>query len=161
MLTYYFVWQGKYGWMFNMKAKLHTFLLGILGIFLCACAGSPSPDRFLANKQTYMLSLGNPPAYVEGYIDGCACGRLQAGDRRFSYRKNSLRFDKDALYAKGWQDGEINCRNEVLLEQVEAEQNKNSSFMPQSIDAERQRRVEAASQSQDAEMKEIWEKLKK
>lgn len=142
-----------------MKVNLHIVWLSMLGL-LTACTGM-SPDRYLANKQAFMVNQGNPPAYVEGYVDGCSCGRLQAGDRRFKYCRDSLRFDKDALYAKGWQDGEINCRNDVLREQVEAAQNKDRMALPNDIDEERRRRVEAESRAADQEAHEIWEELKK
>lgn len=88
-------------------------------VFLVGCTGLSS-ERYLANKQTFMLSQGFPPAYVAGYADGCSAGRRLAGDTNFVFRKNNTRFDRDALYARGWQEGQINCRNEAQEEIIRA-----------------------------------------
>jgi hypothetical protein len=143
-----------------MKAKLHFLVIGTLGLVM-GCTGLSS-DRYLQNKQSFMINQGNPPSYVEGYIDGCSAGRRLGGDKRFVYRKDSVRFDKDALYSRGWQEGQINCRNEVLAEdQHMLSTNKKEAPKTQNIDDERQKRVEAESRAAEAEMREIWEELKK
>ena len=107
-----------------------------------------------------MLNQGNPPAYVAGYVDGCASGRRLGGDRRFSYRKNNTRFDKDALYARGWQEAQINCRNETLTE---------GEFLtyenpPDAASKRAKPKTEALSEADrkaEEEMRIIWEELKK
>lgn len=143
-----------------MKVNLHFWGLGIC-IFLSGCAGL-SPSRYLSNKQTFMVNQGNPPSYVDGYVDGCSSGRRLGGDKRFVYRKNSSRFDKEALYATGWQQGQINCRNEILSEaQIEPKSNKKTKTPTNSIELERQKRVEAESKAAEAELHEMWEELKK
>ncbi len=146
-----------------MKFNLHIFVAAII-VLLSGCTGL-SPDRYLSNKQTFMLNQGNPPAYVLGYIEGCSSGRRLAGDKRFAYRKNTIRFDKDALYARGWQEAQINCRNESLAEALKVPAvNGRKDSDPSSantIEAQRHRRVEAESRAAEAEMREIWEELKK
>ena len=144
-----------------MKVKSHILMIGTL-VLVAGCTGL-SPDRYLVNKQSFMIGQGNPPAYVEGYIDGCSSGRRLGGDKKFVYRKNNARFEKDALYARGWQEGQINCRNEVLSEQLGicTEEDPQSRPPEGSVEAERYRRVEAESRAAKAEMHEIWEELRK
>jgi len=161
-----------------MKVKLQILISLLFGL-LSACTGL-DPERYLSNKQSFMINQGNPPSYAEGYIDGCSAGRRLAGDKHFIYRKNATRFDKEALYAKGWQDGQINCRNEVLEEEqfflkekIEALSAKTPTHSKahikaaahhekiSEIDAERQKRIEAESRAAETEMHEIWEELKK
>lgn len=143
-----------------MKVKLHILGLGLLGI-LVGCTGL-SPDRYLFNKQSYMLSQGNPPAYVTGYIDGCSAGRRLAGDNRFVYRKNNTRFDKDALYARGWQEGQINCRNEALAEEIKSLRNsqrrEESASKNPTVDEQRGKEDERAAEE---EIRALWEELRK
>lgn len=141
-----------------MRVKRHFLSLTLL-LLLVGCTGL-NPDRYLANKQTYMLSQGNPPSYVAGYIDGCSAGRRLAGDKAFAYRKNNARFDTDALYARGWQEGQINCRNEVLIESSDPERGAVLTPPPGSPVAEPfptnpQKRAE------EMEMQQMWEELKK
>lgn len=145
-----------------MKVRLRFFKLAVLG-FVAGCTGL-SPERFLANKQEFMISQGNPPTYVAGYIDGCSSGRRLAGDKGFVYRKNNTRFEKDALYARGWQEGQINCRNEALEEAVRSASANGTEMVvttkvpePESMAPP----VDAKSRAEEIEMRQIWEELKK
>lgn len=141
----------------TMKVKKLIFLIGTLGS-LVGCTGL-SPDRYLANKHSFMIGRGDPPAYVSGYVDGCSSGRRLAGEKRFVYRKNELRFEKDALYARGWQEGQINCRNEVLSQGLGMR--SDDDHIGQTVKEDRKRRMESEDRSVDAEMREIWEALRK
>lgn len=151
-----------------MRVNLQILCVGAL-LCLTACKGFTglNPERYLFNKQTFMLNQGDPPTYVAGYIEGCSAGRRLGGDKRFVYRKNNARFEKDALYARGWQEGQINCRNEAITDVPNhASGKKNPSKQEvedpkKAIDAERQRRVAAESRAAEVEMREIWEELKK
>jgi len=136
-----------------MKARLHILL--ILVPFIAACTGGSV--RYLTERRSVMLSKGNPPAYVDGYVDGCSSGKRMGGDKHFPYRKDVSRAERDALYARGWQEGQITCRNETL---GEIRQKERSSFYS-SLDEERRRRVEQESRAAEAQMHEIWEELKK
>jgi len=142
-----------------MKVKFQIILLSILG-FLSGCAGL-NADRYLTNKQEYMMSQGNPPSYVAGYVDGCSSGRRLGGDKRFVYRKNGTRFDKEALYARGWEEGQISCRNEALAEDQVLSQRGSSSGLARSADQERHRRLELEESEAEAQMREMWEEMKK
>jgi len=139
-----------------MKAILQIFVLGMVGL-LCGCSGL-SADRYLANKQEFMLKQNMPHSYVCGYIDGCSSGRRLAEDKRFSFRKDSHRAEKDALYARGWQEGQINCKNELLMEQQREQRLQEASS---NVDEARHQRVKAESVAAEKEMQEIWDELKK
>lgn len=121
---------------------------------LTGCSGVTT-DRFLSYKHEDLAKQGKPPAYIEGYVDGCSSGMRMGGDTHFDYRKDVQRAERDALYAKGWDDGQICCRNEAILEKQRQEEIKREGY---DLTAERQRRSDAAN---DAEMREIWEQLKK
>ena len=165
-----------------MKVRLHFFAsvlkggllpisqclgIGIIG-FLVGCTGL-SPDRYLFNKQSFMLSEGHPPAYVAGYVDGCSAGRRLGGDNRFVYRKNNARFDKDALYAQGWQEGQINCRNEALTEDIQPvprhhgteKQSKSSQSGEKMLEVETKKVVDEENRAAEEEMRKIWDELRK
>jgi len=47
---------------------------------------------------------GFPPAFRDGYADGCNSARLLVGVKR-----NEERFKSDSLYAQGWRDGNDVC----------------------------------------------------
>lgn len=136
-----------------MKAKLHILL--VLSLLLAACTGGSV--RYLTERRSIMLGKGNPPAYVDGYVDGCSSGRRMGGDKHFPYRKDVSRAARDALYSRGWIEGQIACRNETL---GEMRQKERSSFYS-SLDEERRRRVERESHAAEAQMHEIWEELRK
>ena len=139
-----------------MKAKFLYLVIGFLVLVGCA-----SGTKYLEYKHSFLLGQGKPPAYVDGYIDGCSTGRRMAGENQFSYRKDAERMEKDALYARGWQDGQITCRNEALIEQQQAHQAQNYGSRSASIDEERNRRMAVECKAAEAEMREIWEELKK
>jgi hypothetical protein len=141
----------------SLKAMLQTLILGSLGL-LCGCAGL-SADRYLENKRDFMIKQDTPPAYVAGYIDGCSSGRRLGTDKRFSYRKDTVRNERDALYARGWQEGHIHCRNEVLIEQQQRP--NGNAAATQNIEEARNQRVQAESRAAETEIQEIWDELKK
>lgn len=146
-----------------MKTKLlvvSNFAILAMTILLVGC--SSSADRYLANKHTFMLGQSKPPSYVDGYIDGCSAGKRLAGDQDFKYKQDAARMDRDALYSRGWQDGQIYCRNEILIEQQRAaEERCKESNVITDINEERNRRVAKESRAAESEMREIWEELKK
>lgn len=79
-----------------------SWSVAALTLMLAACAGvgTPSPQR----APNVNLS-GYPPAFREGYLDGCETGRALIG-----IRKDERRFTSDALYAQGWRDGFDICK---------------------------------------------------
>lgn len=62
-----------------------------LGI-LAACASQPGPGPVNVNLN------GFPPAFKEGYADGCSSAMG-------SYARNDKRFRSDPQYGQGWRDG--------------------------------------------------------
>jgi len=56
-----------------------------------------------STRPTYNLA-GYPPAFKDGYIDGCETAK------KTSYgSKNKQRFSKDSQYRNGWKDGFDMC----------------------------------------------------
>jgi hypothetical protein len=68
--------------------------LGLIAAALtgAACTSGKSPT-------TVNLS-GFPPAFREGYADGCRSAKPGAFKRR-----NEIRYGQDSQYASGWRDG--------------------------------------------------------
>ncbi|OGA13853.1 MAG: hypothetical protein A3H32_13185 [Betaproteobacteria bacterium RIFCSPLOWO2_02_FULL_63_19] len=63
---------------------------------LAACVLQPESQRANVNLS------GFPPAFREGYSDGCA----SAGGR---YARDETRFKYDQHYSQGWSDGRAIC----------------------------------------------------
>jgi hypothetical protein len=88
----------------------------MLGLLLLAagCATAPGmtsppepykgPPRAEAPRPKYNLA-GYPPAFRDGYIDGCETAK----ESDFA-RKDGARFTSDAQYKTGWQDGNAICK---------------------------------------------------
>lgn len=150
-----------------MKLKLTSFIILCLNIALSlglvGCAPGLNADRYLTNLKEYMGNEGKPQAYIDGYVDGCSTGRRMAGDKKFCYRRNHIRADRDALYARGWQDGQICCRNEYIAEKQKEEQERNESkgFFGFSLEEQRQQKMEKETKGNETELREIWDLLKK
>jgi len=69
----------------------------LLACLVSACAPQPPPPK-------YNLT-GFPPAFRDGYDDGCRSAKPGALKRR-----QETRFKNDAQYASGWRDGYDICR---------------------------------------------------
>jgi len=63
---------------------------------LAACALQPGAGPANVNLNGY------PPAFKEGYADGCASAMG-------SYMRSDKRFRSDAQYGQGWRDGRDIC----------------------------------------------------
>jgi hypothetical protein len=65
-----------------------------------------APPSATPQKSMPPLNLsGYPPAFKEGFKDGC-------DSFRGNYRRDTARFNADANYATGWQDGFSICRRQ-------------------------------------------------
>jgi hypothetical protein len=62
------------------------------------------PPRTEAPRPKYNLA-GYPPAFRDGYIDGCETAK----ESGFA-RKDATRFAADAQYQSGWKDGNSICK---------------------------------------------------
>jgi len=135
-----------------MKVNLYFLAMAqivALMLTLTGCStGAGSAKVYLADKATVLLGKGNPPSYVDGYIDGCSSGKRMGGDKRFTYKKDIERAEREALYARGWQEGQITCQNETLAEDYYRQSER--SGMCADLDMARQRRVEAESRAKQS-----------
>ncbi|KQW18657.1 hypothetical protein MRBLPD1_001951 [Pseudomonas brassicacearum] len=57
-----------------------------------------------------LIARGYPPAFADGYDDGCSSGRQAAGVITGQFRKDVPRYLKDPRYAEGWSDGFRQCQ---------------------------------------------------
>ena len=57
-----------------------------------------------------LLAKGYPPAFADGFDDGCSSGRQAAGVITGTFRKDVPRYLKDRAYAEGWEDGFRQCK---------------------------------------------------
>jgi hypothetical protein len=60
-----------------------------------------------------LIERGFPPAYAEGYADGCSSGREAGGGLFDETRKNMTRYGADREYTQGWDNGFQQCRREM------------------------------------------------
>jgi hypothetical protein len=60
-----------------------------------------------------MIERGFPPAYAEGFADGCASGKEAAGGWFVQARKDTRRYGADGQYTAGWDDGFEECRRDM------------------------------------------------
>lgn len=58
-----------------------------------------------------MIEQGYPPAYADGYGDGCSSGRQAAGLMVGDFRKNVPRYLAERQYETGWDDGFRQCQS--------------------------------------------------
>ena len=52
-----------------------------------------------------------PPAYREGYADGCAYGRAEGANAKSLPARDEQRLQSDTGYANGWYDAREACRD--------------------------------------------------
>lgn len=80
----------------NLMRSHVLLVVAVLAIGLTGCA----PKRTTPN-----VNLGGyPPAFREGYLDGCNSARSAIGEVR-----DEARFASDSMYAAGWRDGNDIC----------------------------------------------------
>lgn len=81
-----------------MNTKI-TVIVSALSLSLAACATEyKTPD--------------GPPAYKQGYADGCASGNVAGGNGFAKFTKDAPRYDRDSLYKQGWDDGMTTCKGQ-------------------------------------------------
>jgi hypothetical protein len=66
---------------------------------------------FLTSCATYVPP--GPPAYQDGWRDGCPSGESAAGYIYSSWQKNVERFQVYSLYAMGWNDAYDKCKTSM------------------------------------------------
>jgi hypothetical protein len=70
---------------------------------MSACV-SPQPQSPSQSEQPDYNLAGYPPAFRDGYVDGCDSTRQPASTVR-----DENRFKTDSTYATGWRDGFDMC----------------------------------------------------
>ena len=73
-----------------------TLLIAAVVLSACAAPKPPPPKVNLA---------GFPPAFRDGYADGCQSAKPGAAKRQ-----DDARFSHDSQYTQGWRDGYDICR---------------------------------------------------
>jgi hypothetical protein len=93
------------------------------------CAGVLSLLMLITGCQTThedLIAKGYPPAFADGFDDGCSSGRQAAGAITGEFRKNVPRYLKDKNYAEGWSDGFRQCQ--AMRESQDRESYRNSHW---------------------------------
>ncbi|KPG92747.1 MULTISPECIES: hypothetical protein [unclassified Pseudomonas] len=93
------------------------------------CAGLLGVVLLLGGCQTThedLIAKGYPPAFADGFDDGCVSGRQAAGSISGEFRKNVPRYLKDKQYADGWTDGFRQCQ--AMLENKGREEYRNEHW---------------------------------
>lgn len=87
------------------RGRLMALALPCLAGLLAACATD------LVNPQ---IPPPGPPAFEEGYVDGCYSGFTDAGRDGYqqSYRKDTVRYARETDYKQGWGQGYAACFEE-------------------------------------------------
>lgn len=75
-----------------------------------------------------MLQDGYPPAYADGFQDGCSSGREAAELTVGRFRKNVPRYLAERQYETGWDDGFRQCEDMQASHDQRAER---ASFLDQ------------------------------
>lgn len=65
----------------------------------------------------YLLRQGYPPAYADGFRDGCSSGREAAGSISGGFQKQVPRYLADHQYEGGWDDGFRQCKDMAATEE--------------------------------------------
>ena len=65
------------------------------------------------SQRDALIASGAPPAYAEGYQDGCWSGDAAAGGLFTEPTKDVNRYTADAEYTKGWDDGFAKCQRDM------------------------------------------------
>lgn len=128
-----------------MKVRNLSFCVGmaVLTVSLVSC-GAGKKQLTLAEQRDSLIMQGNTTVYADGYVNGCASGKHDAGDKRFSFVKDGKRFQNEDNYAAGWEHGYGNCHQESELAMKQKSKPKKAKAM-----------------SNEERKRMIWEGLKK
>lgn len=78
------------------------WVAALLALGLAGCA-STMLDHFVGR-------VDGPPAFQQGYRDGCASGMSAAGMAQMHFTKDVGRTNAEPLYGQGWEDGFRVCK---------------------------------------------------
>jgi hypothetical protein len=91
--------------------RLETTLAALVAALALAACGS---------VEEALIEQGLPPAYAEGYADGCASGEEAAGGLFAAARKDASRHGSDDQYTQGWNKGFEECRRDMAAMVLDA-----------------------------------------
>ena len=106
--------------------------MGMLIVLLAGCE----------TTQQDLLAKGYPPAFADGFDDGCSSGRQAAGVITGEFKKNVPRYLKDSTYAQGWDDGFRQCQ--AMRENQDREQYQDRHWDERERDWQHEKDVDAA-----------------
>lgn len=86
----------------DVKRLALLVVFGMLG----GCASTATTTITPQPAKPSVNLAGFPPAFKEGYSDGCASVRALVGSK-----KDETRFKSDPQYAQGWRDGYDVCKH--------------------------------------------------
>jgi hypothetical protein len=83
-------------------------------IVLAVAAAGAAALAACTSVQESLVERGYPPAYAQGYDDGCASGDAAGGGLFAEPQKDESRYAASAgEYAKGWDAGYAKCLNDT------------------------------------------------
>lgn len=90
--------------------------LMLLGFTGCATYGYGPAVAGYTSLDEVNRAVGDhqPVEYRVGYMEGCDSGHVSAGKAGFTFKKDQARFEKDALYQRGWEDGYVRCKDRYV-----------------------------------------------
>lgn len=150
-----------------LKVKL-LFWVALLAIMGCA----PAPEEHIYRVHRGQVKAGMDSAYAQGYADGCSSAWYLEGFREYPFRKNAVRTQHDAQYARGWREGHRVCLAEAKQEASKNRHGSRRFFLRNSSSSEdyegpgpaRYKREEIRPDDEDiyrSEQEAIWEELRK
>jgi DNA-binding transcriptional regulator of glucitol operon len=84
----------------SRRKDMRQTLLILLVTLLAAC-----------QSKNLREAQGQPPAYQDGYHQGCDSGYVAAGNDSYQFRKDVKRFAQENYYQQGWTDGYNSCKS--------------------------------------------------
>ena len=84
-----------------MKTSLVLMMMAVLASACSNLGEDRSQERF----------SGRPPAYRDGYADGCKTAKATATGSNGKLSRDQNRYQSDSSYANGWSDGYESCRD--------------------------------------------------
>jgi len=113
-----------------MSRKIVLTAMSSFALLLTACQPF-NPNEYLMRQRNNILLQGNSASYADGYTDGCATGRREAGDHHFIFQKNATRAKNDTEYVEGWEQGHNFCRQEHLNQKEHDYREEKSALLRQ------------------------------
>lgn len=91
-----------------------------------------------------LIAQGYPPAYADGFDDGCGSGRQAAGAITGEFRKNVPRYLADKQYALGWSDGFQQCQGQYVSQERQRYESQRQSDRDREWEQEKDRALSRA-----------------